>query len=99
MQLSALIAEHGDQEWIPLDHMFFLSVDDLDLLVECVRQGYGTLASTLHTAVEADRAPDTKRFVFREHLTERYPDAGLPEYLQAESHFMRERATSHIVDR
>jgi hypothetical protein len=53
---------------IPLEHMYFITIDDFDLISESVRKGETTYSEFLTTAVEADKSNETTRFSFQMHL-------------------------------
>jgi hypothetical protein len=79
-----IVKEYGNRHWIPFENMYFLSIDDLDLFAQCIRAGKVGLAEGLRKAVEADKHPSTKRFVFRQHVFEVCPDGKVPRYLEDE---------------
>ncbi len=83
-KLTEVVKQFGGKEWIPFQNMFFLSVDDMDLLVECVRAQKVSLSSILREAVEQNKSPRTQKFVFRDHLQEICTDLKFPSYLEEE---------------
>ncbi len=53
---------------IPLENIYFLTVDDFDFLAQAVREGATTFVGALSSAREVDREPQTRQFNFTLHL-------------------------------
>ncbi|MFH1114189.1 MAG: hypothetical protein V1792_09735 [Pseudomonadota bacterium] len=78
--------KHGGNQTIPFDHMYFISVEDFELLAEAVHQQRIGLAECLKKAVLADSTPwfDGRKLVFRMHLREMLGNLGMPKYVDDE---------------
>jgi hypothetical protein len=83
-KLDEIISEYEGRQWIPLENMYFLSIDDLDLFVEGINMGKISMAEGLRGAVIADMRPESKKFVFRQHVFELCPTSSIPQYLEDE---------------
>lgn len=94
-RVDRIIAAHQGRELIPLEHIFFISVDDLDVLVGRIEQAKGGLAEQLGAIVEANRKPDQSRFVFRQHMYGADLVDPTPSFLRAEF----DAFISHLRDR
>ncbi|HEY3569928.1 MAG TPA: hypothetical protein VGP73_18485 [Thermoanaerobaculia bacterium] len=68
---------------IPVDHIFFLSINDFDLLMEHLKTSGIRLADFLRKAAEDNRDAETGSFVFRTHIPEVLSNPKYPEYLSA----------------
>jgi hypothetical protein len=82
--IDKIIEEFGGVQRIPVEHIYFLSIEDLDLCVECLKSASLRLTDILRQAVRNDKQGDTKRFNFSQHLNGICPNAGLPKYLDDE---------------
>jgi predicted regulator of Ras-like GTPase activity (Roadblock/LC7/MglB family) len=82
--IDSFAAAHGDIHPIPVDHIFFLSINDFDLLMEHLKASGTRLADFLHKAVQDNSDPRTASFVFRTHIPEVLGNPSYPEYLLAE---------------
>ena len=96
-KLDEIVKEYSGRRWIPFENMYFLSIDDLDLFAQCIRDGKVRLAEGLRRAVEADKHPSTKKFVFRQHVFEICPDGEVPQYLKDEFLSISDRIGSRII--
>lgn len=82
-KIDALV-EHGSSPPIPLENIYFLTVDDLDHFANCVNKGEVRFIDFIRKAVREDRSNTTKKFHFRQHLSAIGKDAGRPKYLEKE---------------
>jgi hypothetical protein len=78
--LDKIMAKY-EKEWIPVEHMYFLSIDDFDCIVEAFGGRKGGLAGCLEKAVAIDRDPQTAKFVFEQHLQEQLTQWKIASYL------------------
>jgi len=69
---------------IPFENMYFISIDDLDFYVRCVKEGKIGMAEGIKEAKEKDKDMGTKKFIFRDHIRSIDPEANIPEYLEDE---------------
>lgn len=56
------------QKFLPLDHVYVLSVDDFERAVAAIKQDHLHLPTLLAQCVQCDAAPETARFFFHQHL-------------------------------
>jgi len=82
--INRAVEKCGGEELIPLRHMYFLSIDELDHFVECRKSTNRSFAKVLETAVQADRCQSTKKLVFAQHLSDECPERTVPAYLDSE---------------
>lgn len=80
-RLASRLTTTLDQQKIAFDKIYFISVQEWDLLVSAVVNKGDSMASVIHRIVENDRSAATARFVIEQHIAEMYPDMGLPPYL------------------
>lgn len=66
--LPKLERDYGASLPIPLDHVFFITIDELERLLALVRSKATTLAGMLRHARSEDANARTRRFHFRQHL-------------------------------
>lgn len=88
--VDKIIEKYNQDIIVPLDNMYFLSINDLDLLVECLQKSKISLSSVLKKAITLDSNPQTKNFVFNQHFWKEC-QSELPKYLVDESEFLFER--------
>jgi hypothetical protein len=96
---SAMKSKYDGDNLIPAENMYFISIDDLDLLVECLRQG-NTLSEILQKIVISDQNLKSKKFVFRQHLHDMYPDlVKVPDYLSNEYSKLIQKSGERFPDK
>ena len=83
-RLTELLAEYGGTEWIPFRHIYFLTIDDLDRLVQAVKLGQTSVVTTLRNAVAGDSVPSAKTFVLGQRIPGKKSGKGHPEMLELE---------------
>lgn len=83
-ELTKIQQRYAGMAFIPADQMYFVAIQDLEVLCSLVRQGATTLAQTLDKAREDDSAGETKKFVFLQHLLERHEEPELVSFLAEE---------------
>lgn len=67
--LPRLERDYGVPLPIPIDHIFFLSIDELDeWLLACVHGKDASVGDTLRHARNEDRSHRTRKFMFQQHL-------------------------------
>jgi hypothetical protein len=66
--LGRLEREFGVPLPIPLEHVFFLTIDEFEGLLASVHEKRGTIAGILADARARDADPHTRKFVFQQHL-------------------------------
>jgi hypothetical protein len=69
---------------IPLENIYFLTVDDLDHFANCVNKGEVRFIDFIRQAVKKDIVASSKKFHFRQHLSEIGTNISPPQYLDEE---------------
>ena len=64
-----------------LKHMYFMSIDDFDLLTSGIASGAIDLIQMLEHAVKSDKLMESKKFDFRQHIYDKYPKTKAPVWL------------------
>jgi hypothetical protein len=80
-----LVERYGNLPLIPPEHIYFLSTSAFDYLMQAIRNGE-SIISILRDAVEKDREPHTKSFMFDQHVF-RFKTS-IPEYLDNEFRYL-----------
>ncbi len=89
-RLDKLIEDLGGRRMIPFEHMYFLSIDDFDLLMGGVASKEIDLKQMLEHVVKSDASIPTKKLSFEQHVYDKYPTVKAPARLIDES--------KHILD-
>ncbi|MFC1629220.1 hypothetical protein ACFL3H_08940, partial [Gemmatimonadota bacterium] len=85
-EYQSLAQKHDASTWIPPEHIYIVSVQSFEFLVECIRNGLN-LADTLRNAVSRDMQGMTMgKFVFSQHLEEEVKcfKGEVPKFMQDE---------------
>lgn len=82
-KIDALIGNSNSPP-IPLENIYFITVDDLDYFANCVNKGEVRFIDFIRKSVKEDRSNSTKKFHFRQHLSEIGANIGFPQYLDEE---------------
>jgi hypothetical protein len=83
-ELTRIQQRYAGLDLIPANHMYFVAVQDLEVLCSLVKQGATSFAETLNSAREDDSAGESKKFVFVQHLLDRHEEPELASFLQIE---------------
>jgi hypothetical protein len=59
---------YGADQLIPPENMFFVTIEEWELLLEAVRAGKATVAGLFEEAKRSDKSPETRKFDFLLHL-------------------------------
>jgi len=86
--LNKIIGQSGNMASIPFEHMYFMSIDDFDLLTGGIASGEIDLIEMLEHAVKSDTLPESKKFDFGQHIYDKYPKTQAPVWLVDESKFI-----------
>lgn len=86
--LNKLISQYGGMAPIPFEHMYFMSIDDFDLLTGGIASGEIELTKILEHAVKSDALWETKKFTFEQHIYDMYPKTKAPVGLVDESKYI-----------
>lgn len=66
--LPRLERDYGVPLPIPVDHIFFVSIDELEWLLACVHGKDASVGDILRHARNEDRSHSTRKFMFQQHL-------------------------------
>jgi len=86
--LNKLINQSDSNPPIPFEHMYFMSIDDFDLLTGGIASGEINLTEILDYAVKCDALPQTEKFTFGQHIYDKYPKTKAPVWLIDESKYI-----------
>jgi len=86
--LNELISHYGGTAPIPFEHMYFMSIDDFDLLAGGIASGEIGLIRILEHAVKSDALWKTKKFTFGQHIYDMHPKIRAPVWLVDESKYI-----------
>lgn len=86
--LNELISQYGGIAPIPFEHMYFMSIDDFDLLTGGIASREIELTKILEHAVKSDALWETKKFTFEQHIYDMYPKTKAPAWLVDESKYI-----------
>jgi hypothetical protein len=86
--LNELISQYGGIAPIPFEHMYFISIDDFDLLTGGIASGEIELPKILEYAVKSDASWETKKFTFGQHIYDMHPKVRAPAWLVDESKYI-----------
>lgn len=82
--IDLFAATHGGTHPIPVDHIFFLSINDFDLLMEHIKASGTPLTEFLRKAAQDYTDARSGSFIFRTHIPKVLSEPQYPEYLDAE---------------
>lgn len=94
--LDGLIEEYGGTSPVPFEHMYFMSVDDFDLLLGGIASGHLRLTEALEHAVKCDATWETKKLTFGQHIIDLSPEIHPAQWLVAESTCILQRCRSRL---
>lgn len=84
-KLQKLIEKYKDSPQIPLENMYFITIDEFDYFVQLIKDGKITFASGLSKARGSDHEAKTRKFDFTLHLRSWDNDQKPPVYVQDEA--------------
>lgn len=76
--------KYPDCSFLESKNIYFISIDDYDLLIELLLTKTKTLSEILKYAVESDKRYETKKFIFRQHITKMNNEINNVSYLKEE---------------
>ena len=83
-KLDELVSRYGGHAPIPFEHMYFMSIDDFDVMASAIAAGCINLTAMLRHAVEVDSKYQTAKFVFGQHIYDVCPSLKTPDWLSTE---------------
>jgi hypothetical protein len=92
--LNEIVAKFDGVPPISYDHMYFISIEEFDLLVSAICSKQIALNDFLVRVVQNDAAFQTKKFTFDQHIFEFFPDVQPPDWLIEESNKIRNRCAA-----
>ncbi len=75
--LNRILSAYAEEGRIPLERIYFLTIDEMEHLMQMVREGRIRLHEALRRAAAADADPNTRKFMFSMHLNEWPESQGL----------------------
>lgn len=97
--LDRLTEEYAGIPPIPYEQMYFISIDDFDLMMGGIASGAIGLIGTIEAAISADANPVTKKFTFQQHIREISPSIRPPKWLSEECRDILTRCAAHLEAR
>jgi len=79
------LAEYQITTEMPLENMYFITIDEYDFFIQLIKEGKETFTTGLLRAKEDDMKPQTGKFDFYLHLTSWGHKLNLPDYINTES--------------
>lgn len=83
-EIDKLAKEHDAENLVPIENMFFLSIDEFDLLVESHLATHHSLGSIFEKVIERNSSPLNMSMFFGWSLSKIYPDLKMPRFLDQE---------------
>ena len=90
-KIEEIYDEYKSYPCIPPENMYFITIDDLDILTDIIRQKSYTLSGIMDIAKNNDKDPATKKFDFRQHIQSLNVTPQTSDYLAVEKDNMFER--------
>ena len=83
---------------IPLEHMYFVSIDEFDWMAQITHSTPETFASILaySTIQDTSSLQESKRLFIGQHLLNRFPEHALPNYLKDELEIIGDRGEARF---
>jgi hypothetical protein len=82
-ELDRLEEQYQCRDVFPYEHVFFMTIEEYEMLVAMVREGF-RLDDILEKVAEAERVPENKKYEFHQHLLQQAGVFMVPEYLKIE---------------
>lgn len=81
--INKLTATYGNEYLIPMENIYFLSIDSFEFWIEMIKQGKITMGKGLEKAIEDDQEPKTMKFDFMQHISKwKGANNGSPKFLK-----------------
>jgi hypothetical protein len=93
---QGFINKYPNCRLLKTQNIYFISVDDFDLLIEFLKTSDKTISDVLEYAVHSDKDYQTKRFVFRQHLIDLDKTLNNVSYLKEEFDKIADRCATKI---
>lgn len=95
-RIDSALGTTPEKAIIPLEHMYFLSIEEFDYLIQVLKSGRVDLFDFLNKCVEADKDPSTKCFLVAQHLHKTIGGLKPPEFIEEEFNSLFHRAASAL---
>lgn len=73
---------NDNEKVIPLENIYFISIESFEYMCSFIENGYGCFSDILEYAKKADSKRDTRKFDFQQHLTAMGIDKRIPKKLK-----------------
>ncbi|MGO9117250.1 MAG: hypothetical protein ACLQPD_06515, partial [Desulfomonilaceae bacterium] len=83
-RLDQLVHECGDVEWIPFKNIYFLSVDEYELVIQSVKERKLGIAELLRMAANEDSNMLSGKLLLSQYISGEYRPEFMPDYLVKE---------------
>jgi len=88
--LDRIVTQEGYKLTIPFERMYFLSIEEFELLTGGISSGEIELSELLDHAVKSDSLPQSKKFEFSQHIFDKYHQSKVPAWLKDEAEYLLE---------
>ena len=69
-EVAKTVAKYGGKEWIPIENIFFISIDEFDLLIGSTSSCHQAISDVLGYTKRTRANSISKLFAFRDHIPE-----------------------------
>jgi hypothetical protein len=91
--------ERYTDDLMPLGHIYPVSINVFDMLVQGIKSGKPGLSEVLRAATEADSKAETRKLYFEQHVTSLYTVTAFPSYIMNEADELVERLRTKLSDK
>lgn len=96
-KLDEIYADYKEYTCIPPENMYFITIDDFDIMVDMLKNKVLTLSEIIAKARENDTKSVSRKFEFRMHLNSMNIQLKIPEFLAVEKDKMFERIIQAVT--
>jgi hypothetical protein len=100
-EIDEIIQRTGGDQLIPLEHIYFVSIEDFDLFMHSIHTCQTGMVEFLRRVVDIDRTihPLESKLLFRQHLHDILHHLDVPRYLYDEVNQIRRRVGNRLPRR
>jgi len=98
-KIDDIYDEYKEYPCIPPENMYFITIDDLDILTSILKEESDSLLEILDKIKEKDKRPESRKFDFRLHLVNLDTKAQTSNYLVNEKDIMFDRIINAVNSR
>lgn len=84
-KLDKILTKYGNLLQIPLENMYFITIEEFDYLIEMIKLGKTSFKTALMKAKENDSDVMSRKFEFLQHLRSWDENFTAPKYIQDEA--------------